>query len=106
VLWVDDRRVISGIIRFMRGGLMCRGAPAACGRHKTLCNRFVRWGRIGAFDRIFAALAAEGTATETAMIDPGPLKAHRTAASLVKKSCSPPYRADQGRPELQAARRL
>jgi transposase len=39
---IDDRRVISGFIHVIRGGPMCRGAPVACGPHKTLCNRFVR----------------------------------------------------------------
>ncbi len=39
---VDGRRVISGIIRVLRGGLMRRDAPVACGPRKTLRNRFVR----------------------------------------------------------------
>jgi transposase len=82
---VDDRRVISDIIHVIRGGLMWRDAPAAYGPHKTLYNRFVRWSRVGVFDRIFAALAAESTAANTVMIDAGPLKAHRTAASLRRK---------------------
>ena len=56
---VDDRRVLSGIIYVIRHGLRWRDAPAAYGPHKTLYNRFVRWSRMGVFDRIFAALAAE-----------------------------------------------
>jgi transposase len=86
---VDDRRVISGIIHIIRGGLMWRDAPAAYGPHKTLYNRFVRWSRAGVFDRIFAALAAESAATKTVMIDATYLKAHRTAASLRKKGLFP-----------------
>jgi transposase len=31
--------------------------------HKALYKRFVRWGRAGVFDRIFATLAAESAAT-------------------------------------------
>ncbi|MFT6227585.1 MAG: transposase, partial [Paracoccaceae bacterium] len=54
---VDDRRVISGIIHVIRNGLMWRDAPATYAPHKTLYNRFIRWGRIGVFDRIFATLA-------------------------------------------------
>ena len=57
---VDDRRVLSGIIYVIRNGLQWRDAPAAYGPHKTLYNRFVRWSRMGVFDRIFAALSAEG----------------------------------------------
>lgn len=86
---VDDRRVISGIIHVIRHGLMWRDAPSVYGPHKTLYNRFVRWSEIGVFDRIFAALAARSAATDTVMIDATHLKAHRTAASLLKKGLFP-----------------
>ena len=80
----DDRKVISGIIHVIRYGLKWRDAPACYGPHKTLYNRFVRWSRAAVFDRIFQALASESTATKTVMIDSTHLKAHRTAASLLK----------------------
>lgn len=86
---VDDRRVISGIIHVIRHGLMWRDAPARYGPHKTLYNRFVRWIEIGVFDRIFETLAAESRSTSTVMIDATHLKAHRTAASLLKKGAFP-----------------
>jgi len=86
---VDDRRVISGIVHVIKNGLMWRDAPSIYGPHKTLYNRFIRWSRAGVFDRIFAALAAHGTATDTVMIDATHLKAHRTAASLLKKGLFP-----------------
>ena len=86
---VDDRRVLSGIIYVIRHGLRWRDAPAAYGPHKTLYNRFVRWSRMGVFDRIFAALAAEAGPPSRLMIDATHLKAHRTAASLLKKGLFP-----------------
>ena len=86
---VDDRRVLSGIIYVVRHGLQWRDAPAAYGPHKTLYNRFIRWSRMGVFDRIFAALAAEAGPPERLMIDSTHLKAHRTAASLLKKGLFP-----------------
>ena len=86
---VDDRRVISGIIHVIRNGLMWRDAPVVYGPPKTLYNRFIRWSRIGVFDRIFASLAAGSEATDTVMIDATHLKAHRTAASLLKKGLFP-----------------
>ena len=52
---VDDRRVVSGIIYVIRNGLQWKDAPKAYGPHKTLYNRFIRWSRLGVFDRIFAA---------------------------------------------------
>ena len=95
---VDDRHVVSGIIYVIRHGLQWRDAPAAYGPHKTLYNRFVRWSRMGVFDRIFAALAAEGGPPDRLMIDSTHLKAHRTAASLLKRGrfpvCSGAPRAD------------
>jgi transposase len=86
---VDDQRVISGIIHVIRGGLRWRDAPAVYGPPKTLYNRFIRWSRIGVFDRIFATLARASEATDTLMIDATHLKAHRTAASLLKKGLFP-----------------
>ena len=68
---------------------MWRDAPAVYGPPKTLYNRFIRWSRIGVFDRIFATLAGESAATDTVMIDATHLKAHRTAASLLKKGLFP-----------------
>jgi transposase len=86
---VDDRGVLSGSIDVIRTGLQWRDAPAAHGPHKTLDNRFVRRSRMGVFDRIFAALAAEGGLPSRLMIDATHLKAHRTAASLRNKGLFP-----------------
>lgn len=82
---VDDRRVISGIVFVIRNGLRWRDY----GPHKTLYNRFVRWARLGVFDRIFAALAAKPGRPDRLIIDSTHLKAHRTAASLLKKGLFP-----------------
>ena len=86
---VDDRRVLSGIIFVIRNGLRWRDAPEAYGPHKTLYNRFIRWSRLGVFDRIFEVLARKGGKPDRIMIDATHLKAHRTAASLLKKGLFP-----------------
>lgn len=86
---VDDRRVVSGIVYVIKHGLQWKDAPKDYGPHKTLYNRFIRWSRLGVFDRIFAALAGEGPRPERIMIDATHLKAHRTAASLLKKGMFP-----------------
>jgi transposase len=86
---VDDRRVVSGIVYVLKNGLQWKDAPHGYGPHKTLYNRSVRWSRIGVFDRIFAALASEGPKPGRIMIDSTHLKAHRTAASLLKKGLFP-----------------
>ena len=86
---VDDRRVISGIIFVLKNGLRWRDVPPAYGPHKTIYNRFIRWSRLGVFNRIFAELAARGGKPDRLMIDATHLKAHRTAASLLKKGLFP-----------------
>ena len=86
---VDDRRVISGIVYVIKHGLQWKDAPQDYGPHKTLYNRFIRWSRLGVFNRILAELAAQGGGAEKLMIDATHLKAHRTAASLLKKGLYP-----------------
>ena len=86
---VDDRRVISGIFFIIRNGLRWRDAPREYGPHKTIYNRFVRWSRLGVFNRIFAELARKADKPSRMMIDATHLKAHRTAASLLKKGLFP-----------------
>jgi len=86
---VDDLRVISGIIYVIKNGLQWKDAPKEYGPHKTLYNRFVRWSRMGVFDKIFSNLAASAASDGVLMIDATHLKAHRTAASLIKKGLFP-----------------
>ena len=86
---VDDRRVISGIIFVIRNGCRWRDAPRDYGPHKTIYNRFVRWSRLGVFNKIFAELASRGPRPQRLMIDATHLKAHRTAASLLKRGLFP-----------------
>jgi putative transposase len=86
---VDDLRVISGIIHVLKRGLQWRDAPKEYGPYKTLYNRFIRWSRMGVFNRIFAELAAKGGKPDGLMIDATHLKAHRTACSLLKKGMFP-----------------
>ena len=86
---VNDRRIVSGIIFVIRNGLRWRDAPAAYGPHKTIYNRFIRWSRPGVFNRIFAKLAAQGRKPNQLLVDAIYLKAHRTAASLLKEGLFP-----------------
>jgi transposase len=82
---VDDRRVVSGIVYVIKNGLQWKDAPKGYAPHKTLYNRFIRWSRLGVFDRVFAALASQGPRPQRIMMDSAHLKGHRTAASLLKK---------------------
>ncbi len=53
---VDDRRVLSGIVFVNKSGLRWRDAPSAYGPHKTLYNRWKRWGERGVFTRMLQAM--------------------------------------------------
>ncbi len=86
---VDDRRAVSGIIYVIRGGLMWRDAPKAYGPQKTIYNHFIRWSRLGVLNRIFAELAGKAGEPDTIIIDATHLKAHRTAASLLRRGLFP-----------------
>ena len=86
---VDDRLVLSGIIFVLRNGLRWRDVPREYGPHKTIYNRFIRWSRLGVFNRILAELTKKRSKSDTLMIDATHLKAHRTAASLLKKGMFP-----------------
>ena len=89
IVRVDDRRIVSAIALVIKKGLCWRDAPPEYGPLKTTYNRFVRWSRLGVFNKIFAALARKGGKPERIMIDATHLKAHRTAASLLKKGLFP-----------------
>lgn len=82
---VDDRRVLSGIIFINRNGLRWCDAPREYGPHKTLYNRWKRWGDMGVFARMMEGLASGGGEEKVVMIDATYLKAHRTASSLRAK---------------------
>ena len=50
---MDDRRVVSGVVYVIKHGLQWKDAPDEYGPHKPLYNRFVRWSKIGIFNKIF-----------------------------------------------------
>jgi putative transposase len=62
---------------------------------QDVLHRFVRWSRLGVFNKIFAELARNGGTPRRLMIDATHLKAHRTAASLLTK----------GLPDVSGARK-
>lgn len=86
---VDDRRIVSAIIFVIKNGLRWRDAPRTYGPHKTIYNRFIRWSRLGVFNRIFVELAGKAGEPDRIIIDATHLKAHRTAASLLKGGLFP-----------------
>ncbi|GBR55526.1 hypothetical protein GCM10007872_25970 [Gluconobacter sphaericus NBRC 12467] len=81
--------MLSGIIFVNRNGLRWRDTPREYGPHKTLYNRWKRWGDMGIFMRMMDGSSAAKAEPRTIMIDATYLKAHRTASSLRLKKGAP-----------------
>ena len=62
---VDDRRVLSGIVFVNRNGLRWCDAPKDYDPHKTLYNRWKRWGERGVCLRMMVGLAAAEAVLES-----------------------------------------
>jgi transposase len=54
---VDDRKVINGIYRRLRTGSPWADIPKRYGPSTTCYNRFVRWRKLGVWERIFNAVS-------------------------------------------------
>ena len=76
---VDDRRVLSGIVRALRCGGRWTDCAGVYGPKKTLFNRFVRWAERGIWEDIFSALAGAEDAPDRLFIDSTCIKVHRCA---------------------------
>ena len=83
VLRVDDRRVLNGIFWVLRSGAPWRDLPHEFGPYTTCYNRFVRWQKIGVWDRLFEAVskAYEG---DLQMVDSTSIRVHQHAANAKK----------------------
>jgi transposase len=54
----DDRKVLNGVYWRLRTGSPWADIPERYGPATTCYNRFVRWRKLGVWDRIFAAVSA------------------------------------------------
>jgi transposase len=83
---VDDRRVLRGIIFVNRNGLRWRDAPKDYGPHKTLYNRWKRWGQMGVFTRMMEGLSASGAERKTVMLLRHRARCHSHLLALISES--------------------
>jgi transposase len=76
----DDRKVLNGIYWRLRTGAPWADIPERYGPYTTCYNRFVRWARIGVWDRIFDAVskAYDG---KVQMIDSSSIRVHQHGAN-------------------------
>lgn len=86
---VDDRRVLNGIYWRLRTGSPWSEIPERYGPYTTCYNRFVRWRKLGVWDRLFEAIAA-AYAGEVQMVDSSSIRVHQHAANGKKGVRTPP----------------
>jgi transposase len=89
---VDDRKVLNGIYWRLRTGSPWADIPERYGPYTTCYNRFVRWARIGVWDRIFAAVSAAYEGSEQS-VDSSSIRVHQHGANAkrgAQKAPEPP----------------
>jgi len=88
----DDRKVLNGICWRLRTGSPWADIPERYGPYTTCYNRFVRWARIGVWDRIFAAVSAAYEGSEQS-VDSSSIRVHQHGANAkrgARKAPEPP----------------
>ncbi|MCC0003823.1 MAG: IS5 family transposase [Methylobacteriaceae bacterium] len=77
----DDRKVLNGIYWRLRTGSPWADIPERYGPATTCYNRFVRWRKLGVWDRIFEAVsrAYDG---DLQMVDSSSVRVHQHAANV------------------------
>ena len=85
----DDRRIINGIVWKLATGVPWRDLPERYGPWQTVYSRFRRWQRAGIWDRLLAAVQAEGDAVgaldwSVHFLDGTTVRAHQHAAGAKK----------------------
>jgi transposase len=85
----DDRLIVEGILWRLATGAPWRDLPERFGPWKTAYSRFRRWQRAGVWDRVLAALQADGDARgeldwSLHFLDGTTVRAHPDAAGAKK----------------------
>jgi transposase len=86
---VDDRKVINGIFWRLRTGSPWVEIPERYGPATTCYNRFVRWRKLGVWDRVFDAISAAYDGS-VQMIDSSSIRVHQQGATAKKGGRRPP----------------
>lgn len=85
----DHRSVVNAILWRLATGVPWRDLPERYGPWQTVYSRFRRWQRSGVWDRVLAALQAEGDAAGALdwslhFVDGSTVRAHQHAAGAQK----------------------
>ncbi len=79
------RRTISAILWRHQNGAKWRALPEGFGPWWMAAQTFIRWSRLGAWERMLAAAQERGVELGMAFLDGTSIRAHQKAAGAVKK---------------------
>jgi transposase len=88
------RRTIEAIVWRHRNGATWRSVPAELGPWWKAAQTFIRWARLGVWERLLELAQARGVALGMAFLDGTSIRAHQKAAGATRK----------GGPELSGTR--
>ena len=86
---VDDRRVLNGIYWRLRTGSPWADIPERYGSYTTCYNRFVRWAKLGVWDRISDAVSEAYEGSEQS-VDRSSIRVHQHGANAKREVRRPP----------------
>jgi len=89
----DHRTVIEGILWQLSTGAPWRDVPERFGPWQTVYSRLRRWQQAGVWDRILAALTAEGALDQPSIVDGTMVRALSTAPALKPEPVAKPSAA-------------
>ena len=81
----DLRRTIEAIIWRHQNGAKWRSIPAELGPWWMAAQTFIRWAKLGVWERLLARVQEDGVALGMTFLDGTNIRAHRSAAGATKK---------------------
>lgn len=90
---VDDRRVLNGIYWRLRTRSPWADIPDRYGPYTTCYNHFVRWAKLGVWDRIFGSISAAYEDSKQS-IDRSSIRVHQHGANAKRGARKPPDQPD------------
>lgn len=81
----DLRRTIEAIVWRHQNGAKWRSIPAELGPWWMAAHTFIRWARLGVWERLLAAAQERGVALGITFLDGTNRRAHQKAAGAAKK---------------------
>ena len=79
------RRTVEAIVWRCRNGAKWRAIPAELGPWWMAAQTFIRWARLGVWDRLLEAAQARGVELGMTFLDGTSIRAHAKAAGAAKK---------------------